>query len=149
MDSNDTKDREDVRFRLTRFDQQIFAEFELVGHRMNWLMTSQAFLFGAFALCVTSNLPRAQITLYLQFILLGIGIVSAGAVGLAILAAHRVVNRLKPMRAILEAKASAIGYENLGVDISSYDHRAGNLPPMVLPWMLIAAWLILLLVAIG
>lgn len=136
---------ENLRFRLTRFDQQICIEFDLIGHRMNWLMTSQAFLFAAFALCVTTTSPRPTLAAtWLQYLLPAIGAISAVLVGLAIFAAHRVIDRLKPARAILEGLATEAGFEKLGVDVHSSDHRTGNLPSLILPWTLASAWIVLI-----
>lgn len=141
--------RDMIQFRLTRFDAQIKMEFDLIGHRMNWLMTSQAFLFGAFGVAVTSTSSRNHLlTEWLLFLIPIVGGLTALVVGVAISAAHRVVKRLKPDRQKLEATAHLLGYEQLGVGVESLDHVAGNLPAHFLPWLLLIVWILLLGVAI-
>jgi hypothetical protein len=131
-----------LRFRLDRFDRQISIEFTLIGDRMNWLMTSQAFLFAAFAVCITAQSPRfGWLVSLLEYMLVATGTVSAWLVGRAIRAAHTVVDGLKRKRARLEFEATAKGFEELGVDVSSVEHRAGNTPSLYLPWWLFAVWL--------
>ena len=80
----------------------------------------------------------------IQYIVPIVGMLSAFLVALAILAAHRVVERLKPAREKLEELATLEGYEQLGVDIESRDHLYGNLPSKILPWVLAGSWAILL-----
>jgi hypothetical protein len=144
VNTPDVKD-EDLRFRLTRCDTQIQVEFDLIGHRMTWLMTSQSFLFAAFAVCVTTPQPRLLLlTKWLQFILSVVGVISALAVDLAIIAAHSVVERLKPVRQKLEKAARSKHFEALGVEVESREHRWGNLPSRILPGVLVVAWLLLL-----
>lgn len=136
---------EDLRFRLVRCDAQIRIEFDLIGYRMTWLMTSQAFLFAAFTVCVTAPQPRLRLLAeWLQFVLPSVGVISALVVALAILAAHRVVERLKPTREALEKLATLKGFETLGVGVESREHAWGNLPSRILPWVLVTAWLLLL-----
>jgi glucan phosphoethanolaminetransferase (alkaline phosphatase superfamily) len=138
---------EDLRFRITRFDTQIKMEFDLIGYRMMWLMTSQAFLFAAFSVCVTANTPRLpEVTRLLQYVLPIVGSIAAFVVALAILAAHRVVERLKPARTDLERMGASLGYEILGVDPESPEHVSGNLPSRILPPIIAVAWLALLIV---
>ena len=135
-----------LQFRLTRFDAQIKLEFDLIGYRMTWLMTSQAFLFTAFTVCVTaSSPPVVYVAEAIQYIVPIVGMLSAFLVALAILAAHRVVERMKPAREKLEEIATQLGYERLGVDVESRDHLFGNLPSKILPWILAGSWAVLLL----
>jgi hypothetical protein len=80
----DVKD-DDLRFRLSRCDTQIRIEFDLIGYRMTWLMTSQAFLFAAFTVCVTAPQPRLILLAHwLQFVLPTVGVISALVVAIAI-----------------------------------------------------------------
>ncbi len=134
---------DDLRFRLTRCDSQIRIEFDLIGYRMTWLMTSQSFLFTAFTVCVNALQPH-MIAKWLQFVIPLVGLISACLVALSIRAAHRVIEKLKPARAALEKTASP-KFEALGVDVGSRDHADGNLPSRVLPWVLFSAWLLLLI----
>nr|WP_315246665.1 hypothetical protein [uncultured Albidiferax sp.] len=134
-----------LQFRLSRFDAQIKMEFDLIGYRMTWLMTSQAFLFTAFTVCVTANEPRmVSAAVAIQYIVPIVGMLSAFLVALAIGAAHDVVASLKPAREKLETIAERKGYEVLGVDTQSRDHWIGNLPSRILPWVLAGLWLVLL-----
>ena len=134
-----------LQYRLSRFDAQIKLEFELVGYRMTWLMTSQSFLFTAFTVCVTAAAPpMPSVAKAIQYIVPIVGMLSSFLVALAISAAHRVVERLKPARQSLEEIATLRGYERLGVDADSRDHASGNLPSKLLPWVLAASWGVLL-----
>lgn len=138
---------ESIRYRLDRFDRQIGIEFDLIGHRMTWLMISQSFLFSTFATTISASTPpkSTKAVTTLQWLVSGVGILTALFVGLAILAAHQVISRLKPNRDELEKAASSRGFEVLGVESSSRDHFLGNLPSQVLPWVLIAAWVLLVI----
>jgi hypothetical protein len=83
-------------FCLTRFDNLIKSEFDLVSHRMSWLMTSQAFLFSAFAISnVISGQRIKELTTILLTIIPLLGITTSLLVKKSIKAAHGVVNDLK------------------------------------------------------
>ena len=79
-----------------------------------------------------------------QYIVPIVGMLSAFLVALAIAAAHRVIERLKPVRQALEDLGTQRGYERLGVDTESRDHTFGNLPSKFLPWLVAASWAVLL-----
>lgn len=139
---------ESCRFRLGRFDGQIRIEFELIGHRMTWLVISQSFLFSAFA--TTLGLAdRADgvghATKALRLLLPWLGMLAALLAGIAIAAAHAVIIRLKGRRDDLEQEAErAFGYDRLGVSGSTWPHLFGNAASVLLPWVLVAVWAFLL-----
>ncbi len=134
-----------LEFRLKRFDELIRIEFDLVGYRMTWLMTSQSFFFAAFALCaVTSGTPYPIIVFALLITLPLIGALSAHLVSRAIDAAHKEIVKLKDGRDRLEGDAGLHGYEKLGVSSDSHIHEYGNSPSRRLPLLLVISWCIAL-----
>jgi hypothetical protein len=147
-----------ARFRLARFDSQIRIEYELIGHRMSWLMVSQSFLFAAFATAAhsiasqTSNgsgvVPLAQRILLPTCILWLVPILGAAAAicaPAAIFAAKSVILELKTKRDELEEEASrAYKYDIVGVPRSAIEHKLGNLTSLALPPLFFSAWLLLL-----
>jgi hypothetical protein len=113
-------------------------------------MASQAFLFTAFAICITVHMPRLEhVTRWLYYIIPTVGVFSAFLVGVAIMAAHGVIEKiLKPAREKLEVIAVKRGYEKAGVAPDSRYHRVGDWPSKVLPWVLLAIWVLLIGVAV-
>jgi len=134
---------EDCRFRLTRFDTQLRIEFDLIGHRMTWLVISQSFLFSAFATALRSieDEGTRHAVKVLRRLVPELGILSALLAGVAIIAAHMVILRLKRRRDQLEEIAEKeFNYERLGVGSSTWPHWLGNAASVVLPWLLIVVW---------
>ena len=130
-----------IEFRLRRHDDLLRMEFDLVGYRMTWLMTSQAFFFAGFALCIVTPLPPYPILVTtLMMAIPVIGAASSILVGRAIVAAHKEIDKLKDSRDELEKLAEPLGYEMLGVRSESAIHTQGNGPSFWLPWLLAFCW---------
>ena len=142
---------EDIGFvliQIGRLCEAIKAEFDLIGVRMTWLVTSQAFMFAAFANCVSNLRSGGQTLPTTMRLLIGVlpvlGMIIALLVHIAIRAAHRATDRLKRDR---EALMHALP-PNLQISlISSRDpeHSAGNLPAKNIPMVIIVVWLLVLL----
>ena len=138
--------------RLARLDSQIKIEFDLVGHRISWLLVANAFLFSAYVL--TLNHVKSEDYIWqikiLTISLPAIGAVSSLLVGMAVYAAHWVMKKLKPIRDKLEQQASSLyEYEQIGIATNKWPHRIGNWPPNVLPPLLFVIWMSLLIVTLA
>ena len=87
--------------RLGRLDAQIKIEFDLIGHRVSWLLVSNSFLFTALAVALnnTSNdTVKLRLVNAALWCLPTIGLFSSFLVVLAVAAAHNVIKDLKLMR---------------------------------------------------
>jgi hypothetical protein len=145
MAAASTPSEENLERRLLRLDAQIRVEYDLIGHRVSWLLVSNSFLLGAFALALDTAPAAGSLNARLIEILVWclplIGAFSSLVVFIAVLAAHGVVNDLKTKRALVEDQAfQAYGFERLNVDERTWHHLSGNLPPLFLPWVLAAVW---------
>jgi len=137
-----------VKEKLNRLDAHIRFEFDLTAQRVSYLATSEAFLFTAFAFA-SANIGNAATTSLsaLVTILPWVGLVIALGVLPAVFAAHYVVIALKKERCLLLRSAA----ETEGLTISevvehtSIPHRAGWIPPFVVPISFVGAWLYILL----
>lgn len=135
---------------ITRLDSQIRSEFDVINQRMNWLMVAQSFLFIAYA-NVWVGLSRNfnAILSKLSIIIPAIGIIMAIIVRLAIWAAHIVISRVKDERTRFEQGHPAYTDYQISVHRKQKEHRLGNLPAQILPFVFIAAWGALLYWTIG
>ena len=134
--------------RLARLDSQIKVEYELIGHRVSWLLVSNSFLFAAFVVALGNSSLDANTQKLIRILVLAlpvIGLVSSVLVSLAVRAANEVVHELKKARDFVEEQASRFyEYERLGVHIKSWPHIVGNWPPALLPPLFAIVWLTLL-----
>ncbi|MCI0465889.1 MAG: hypothetical protein L0Y57_02615 [Beijerinckiaceae bacterium] len=135
---------------LTRLSDSIEKEYTLVNDRMTWLVVSEAFIFGAFATAAAGYPSGSEITIlvnWLLFLMPVLGLLMAAFVIPAIYAAHSAAARLKNGR---EA------YENLlperlrvaSISANDWEHHWGNIPPLWVPLLIIAAWAALLIVTL-
>lgn len=133
---------------IGRLCDAVRTEFDLIGVRMTWLVTSQAFMFAAFATCVsnlkTGGQGSADLILsttirYLLVLLPILGMTVSAIVAVAIRAAHIAMIRLKKDRDDLIKKLPDYLYIEL---VSSRDpeHGKGNIPPTYIPWIICTAW---------
>jgi hypothetical protein len=135
---------EELQYRLNRLDSNIKAEFDLIGHRMTWLVISQSFLFSAFSLAA-ANPTGPHVLRILLWLLPSLGTVASITVYLAILAAHSVIRKVKKDRRPLEEVAN----KKFGLELDScgddrWEHVVGNVPSLLIPPAIIIAWIILL-----
>jgi hypothetical protein len=130
--------------RLTRLDSQLKIEYELIGHRVSWLLVSNSFLFGAFVVGINNLSEKDDIQKLIHILIYAIpiiGLASSVLVALAVRAAHEVISELKVVRDRVEEEAHhAFSYERLGVHIKSWPHIVGNWPPTVLPPLFAVVW---------
>lgn len=115
---------------ISRLDSAIEKEFSLVSDRMNWMLFSESAIFAAFSASVINydhSKHLAFVIAALIFALPILGILIAGCLYLAILAAHTSSKKLKINRRILEASVR----EHLRVHLvhhSAKTHLDGNIP---------------------
>ncbi len=130
---------------INRMDSQIRIEFELVNQRMSWLMVAQSFLFIAYATVWVGLSREVNIILSkLTLIIPSIGIAMAILVRIAIWAAHNIVSHVKDERARFEKEHPAYKDYRISVHRKELEHKLGNFPAQILPFLFIASWAALL-----
>ena len=145
-DNEPTYSEENLNRRLLRLDAQIRVEYDLIGHRVSWLLTSNSFLFAAFVVGLNNTSLSAKCLIEtLMFSLPVIGLVSSLLVWFAVFAANSVISKLKELRDTVESVATSdYGFEALGIKVIDWPHRIGNWPPFILPPLLAIIWACLL-----
>lgn len=145
--TSDHNREDNLNRRLTRLDAQIKVEYDLIGHRVGWLLTSNAFLFAAFVVALNNvnldnaSLPSIRFVYVLSFWIPIIGLASSALVTFAVFAANSVIKRLKLLRDRTEADAARqCSFEVVGIGAGSWPHRIGNGPPCLLPPLLAIVW---------
>jgi hypothetical protein len=134
-----------LKYRLDRLDALLKTEFDLISHRMTWLVISQSFLFAAFS-GAAANSTAHQVLKRMLWIIPFMGILIDALVYLAVIAAHSVIRKLKRLRYPVELLASeTFGCEIASVDLHRWEHKFGTLPPYVVPPSLALAWGLILL----
>jgi uncharacterized integral membrane protein len=125
--------------RLTLTETRLTHEFTLAGHRMAWLVSSQAFLFGAWVSLVRKiGELEASDALVLSAVIPVVGFVTAVAGGLATAAAVRMVDILVAERARYDV---VVGIKELSsLRPSSWTRVAGHIPTGVLPVVFAVSW---------
>jgi len=134
----------DLLTQLERLTEAIESEFDLISARIGWLVTSEAFIFTAYATTMANVIEKSQhvstIIEYLAFALPLFGIILAILVALSVFAAHSAIEKLKKQRDLfLEQLPQALRI----VLISSRDHEhiLGNIPSQTIPWLIIIVWI--------
>jgi hypothetical protein len=128
-----------LKYALTRYDQQIELELNLIGARMTWLAISQSFLFGAFV--GGGNLQPYAFGAGVQALVSVVGLLICVWVRTGVQAALHVVDVRKDQRQpVLEALSSELGIALPAVNRTDREHKGGNAPPRMIPTMLILAW---------
>lgn len=126
---------------ISRLDSQIRAEFDVINQRMTWLMVAQSFLFIAYANVWVGLSRGSHLMLWtLSVVIPSIGIAMAVLVRLAIWAAHSVVSRVKDERTRFEQDYPEYARYRISVHRRQMEHRLGNLPAQILPFVFMAAW---------
>jgi hypothetical protein len=133
----DEKSRSGFKDLATLVEARLAHEFNLAGHRMGWLVTSQAFLFAAWNQLVKNDpLPDQKILTYLIPI---VGLVTALVGGISLLAAMRITDYLVTDRAKFD---ELLGLRPLSpLRDASWTRFAGHLPPGVLPPLFASTWI--------
>jgi hypothetical protein len=120
-----------VTAKMERLDAHIRYEFDLVSHRMTWLVISQSFMLTAYTTAL-ANLDDGRNFRLLPILWVApvFGMSAALLVALAIKAAHSAVRKLKTAREALESTDA----RRCGVDIPSVsDHSAESHPFQITP----------------
>ena len=127
---------------LGRLTDAVRAELDLIGMRLTWLVISESFLFSAFAVSVPtydSNRNLSGVLLYILWAMPLVGMLLAGCVYVAILAALRAGKRLIEQRDQMMERLP----EHLRVSLISVQSREywwGNVPPRVIPPTIFLLW---------
>jgi hypothetical protein len=135
----------------TLVEAKLGHEVTLLGHRMEWLGVSESFLFGAFAVVLTSG-TKETVPAHLRFVmlilLLSIGIALAVVVFFSLRAALTVSRALRTPRGIIEERLKTVtGIRELP-NLGNEDTREKSLR-WTLEWgSATAKWVPLLIVAI-
>ncbi len=135
--------RERAKDRATLLEWRLGHEFTLTGHRMGWLVTSQAFLFAAWTTSVNSDhIDRGEVRI-LWYLMPVVGIAIAIAGGISVSAAVHVIDLLVLERARYDGllDLAPLGPTRKG----SWTRVAGHVPTGVLPSLFVMAWVVLLL----
>jgi hypothetical protein len=130
---------------LTRYDEAIVKEFSLVCDRMTWLVLSESFIFTAFSVAAAElfKAPDGKVLLIAILICMSVlGVFLAGVVVPAIAAAHHAIERLKHDRKKLETQLPE-PLQVRHVEVSDREHNRGNLPPLLVPPLMMAIWIAL------
>ena len=132
---------------LSRVDSRIRAEHDYVSSRIGWLFSSHAFLFIALASLLSqppTSLSRLRIIRTVMMIALPlIGVISSYLIWQAIRAAYHVLSSCRDLRHGLEGLLVRQFQYSIATFIAQR-LRAGDRPPMWLPIILGAVWLLLL-----
>lgn len=135
---------------VDHMQSRIDGEFSAIASRVGWVLTSQAFLLGAFASIVNAE----RIAPVTQF-WLAVGVAFTGAVisfvlSLASNFGHALVERLKKARDDLEALLHEhFGIRRCGVPLGAAVHILGHSATRYVPGFLYVAWVTLTLAALS
>lgn len=134
--------------KLQRLDAQIKIEYELIGHRVGWLLFANSFLLSAFVLALSKEPKGAaydgRAVEMLLWLLPIFGVMACSLVFFGVVAAHISINQLKDKRDTLENSCDICGFEKLGVQQNDWKHVVGNLSPTLFPILLGLIWGLLL-----
>jgi len=146
--------RQDLKYLLDRLDDQIHMELELIGHRMNVLVVSQAFLFAAYTTDLLAKGDKSvKIENALLWIIPVVGALTCAIIGVSLIVALVVIRRRKferdKVRDKLRDAMVATSLKNIAwgsteilehVSCGTVPHRSGNYPPLLLPPVILVAW---------
>jgi hypothetical protein len=114
------------------FDTKVSHELDLIGHRMTWLVTSQAFLFAGWV-TVASNEPK--LALVIAIVGLSVSLVAFLGIG----AALRVLDRMGSL--YLAAVEAALCLPEMGSRrADAWTIKFGNWPAVVIPPVFAGVW---------
>ena len=132
---------------LSRVDTRIRDEHDYISSRIGWLFSSHAFLFIALASLLSqppTSLSGLRVIRTVMMIALPlIGVISSYLIWQAIRAAFHVLSSCRELRRSLEGLL-ATQFQDSVVTPIAQRLKAGDRPPMWLPLILGAVWLLLL-----
>jgi hypothetical protein len=136
-------------------EQLLGAEYQWINNRLSWLLISQSFCITAYAIISTSTGVRFIGGNTITILIVGLpafGIICCVFVGIAIFAATRVVHSLQNARSqvvcyINGNSPTTIPLPGVAGDLIEYRwiYWVGELPHLILPWVLGALWLLLMI----
>ena len=130
--------------------REIHFEHTQIASRMSWYVTSQSFLFAAFAVS-GSALHRFS---WLSRLIPWLGIFTSLLIGLALLAASESLGRLRAYRReIVQGDVALSGLSRLlrsrkeeswreHFNRKAWIHGLGLAPPLLMPWLFLFCWLV-------
>jgi hypothetical protein len=128
---------------LGRIAEAMRIEIDLVGMRLTWLVISESFIFSAFAVAIANYEAGGRLAAVLRYMLWTmplVGMLLAGCVYAAILAAHSAGQRLMAERERLMERLPAHLHISF-ISSRSREYWWGNLPPRIIPPLLCVLWL--------
>jgi hypothetical protein len=130
------------------FRSRIEYEGNLIVQRLSWLVTSQAFLFTAYAITTSglSNLASKSANVYLEQEALLFRLIPLVAISNALLIYCGILGALKAIRELRRAyRVKAIPQEEPLIQTSTEARLLGIAAPLVLPLLFVAVWSVLLI----
>ena len=130
--------------------REIHFEHTQVASRMSWYVTSQSFLFAAFAVSGSSGHRFA----WLSGLIPWLGILTSLLIGFALIAAIESLGRLRAYRREIvqgDAALLALGWLSRSRQQESwlqhFNHKAwihglGLAPPLLMPWLFLIGWFV-------
>lgn len=144
-DSTDLDRKEDLKWIHQRLTDQVDREFELIGQRLTWLITGNAFLFTTFAISMNSN--SSALKPYLIFSAAFLGLLLCFVAHVSIKVARNAIGLRKESRTVVEDKIKIIigFYEDVTVSRKNRGHKLGNIFYVYLPFSISLIWNVLAL----
>jgi hypothetical protein len=140
---------------MANFIQQLLvAEYQWINYRLSWLLISQSFCITAYAILSASTGTQFghKTIAILQLGLPAFGIICCVLVGFAVFAATHVARSLAHERArvvlyINEKSSTTVPLPGATGELmkKGWTYWGGELPHWVLPWVLVALWLLLMI----
>jgi hypothetical protein len=130
-------------YRVVR--ERLDKQNELVNSRLSWLITSQSFLFTAYGLALPSQHGDGSLREQLRLVVPMVAISIVGLIYVALLVGCVALHIDRKVLLDVFAKLKVAHPDFPNVQVPWHRFWLGLLAPLVLPLVLIAAWLFLLL----
>jgi hypothetical protein len=130
-------------------ESKIGHEVALIGHRMEWLVVSEAFLFGAFATVLASGSMDASARRTMVLLLPILGMTLAGLASIGVLAALAVSRALLKARGVIDNNVrrltameewSKLGYRSSRKKSIRWTEPGGKVTAILVPPLILLAW---------
>jgi hypothetical protein len=130
--------------------REIHFEHAQIATRMSWYVTSQSFLFAAFAISGSAGHRFCWLSRLMPWL----GIFTSLLIGLALLAASESLGRLRAYRReIVQGDGALSGLSPLlrtrqeesrlvHFKRKAWIHGLGLAPPLLMPWLFLFCWLL-------
>ena len=139
----------EIKYIHKELSEQIDREFDLLGHRMNWLLMSSTFLFTATAIIFSSSktgIYDEKVLGVLSNSLLIIGLIICVIAFISMRAALRVIKEWKVNRKTMEDQIKDeldVNFD-LTVPVTTKGNDEGNIPYWVLPLSIGTVWCLII-----